>query len=377
MIAEPAAQRQSDPTATIAAVRATPFRLRYATPIVLSDGIRESAEHLLVQVTSSEGVVGSAECIPRPAIYGETLDGARAMIETVLAPRVLGLRLGEPQRIAAVLSGVKGNPAARSSIEVAAFDAFAQTLGVPAYQLLGGAARSVPCAAILPGGDDQIARARAFHDELGVAVFKLKVGGDVDRDARLVAALRAELGPSVTLYADANGRYSAMDAARFVALCAGDGLWGLEEPTAAADVLGRARLAATNGTRIVGDESCVDVSAVAQEVLAGRLSGVSIKLARTGLIGSGRIREFCAAAGIAAIVGTQADSAIGAFASAAFAAAAPSTCDGPAELMFFREFVDTPVDVAPDIHDGRMWLSDRPGFGFAIDRQALAGCAVK
>jgi L-alanine-DL-glutamate epimerase-like enolase superfamily enzyme len=358
-------------------VRATPFRLQYAAPITLSDGVRDSAEQILVEVTSSDGAVGYGECIPRPAIYGETLGGACAMIETVLGPRVLGLRISDLQRVGAVLGAVKGNPAARSSIEVAVFDAFAQTLGTPAYQLLGGAAESVVCAAILPGGDEAVARARALHDELGIAWFKLKVGGDAVRDARTVAALRAELGPSVTLYADANGRFSAPDAARFLTLSAPHGLWGLEEPTAADDVLGPARLVAGTTTRIVGDETCPDVRAVSDAVIASRLTGVNIKLARTGLVASARIREFCAAMGVAAVVGTQADSAIGAFAAAAFAAASPWTCDGPAELMFFRDFAANPVDMLPEIRGGRLWLPDRPGFGFAIDPEAFAESALK
>ena len=79
-VGKPAAQRQSDPAVTIAAVRATPFRLQYATPIVLSDGIRESAEHLLVQVTSSEGVV-VIETMQR----GPSLQKACGVVERVLS----------------------------------------------------------------------------------------------------------------------------------------------------------------------------------------------------------------------------------------------------------------------------------------------------
>src|SRR6201999_1407921 len=67
--------------ATVAALAATPFRLRYASEISLSDGVRQSAEQLLVTVTTSDGVSGHAECIPRPGIYGETIESARRMIE--------------------------------------------------------------------------------------------------------------------------------------------------------------------------------------------------------------------------------------------------------------------------------------------------------
>jgi L-alanine-DL-glutamate epimerase-like enolase superfamily enzyme len=360
--------------ATIAAVEATPFRLRYASAISLSDGVRETADQVLVTVTTSDGIVGYAECIPRPGIYGETVQTACTLIEGFLASRVIGIRVSDLQMLADKLGALRANPAARSSIELAVLDALARTLGLPAHRLLGGAADHVPCAAILAYGppDEVVAEARALRDGDGIRMFKLKVGADALHDAELAQALRAELGESVMLYADANGRYSEPDAALFLRRTADCRLWGLEEPIDASDLRGRARLAASAPALVIGDESCIDPRDTAAELIAGRSTAVSIKLARTGIIGSTRIREHCAALGVPVAVGTQADSAIGAYAAAAFAGASPWTARGPAELLFFRGFANNPVRQLPEIRDGSLWLPTGPGFGFDIDQDALA-----
>jgi L-alanine-DL-glutamate epimerase-like enolase superfamily enzyme len=364
---------------TIDAVVATPFRLDYTTPTTLSDGTRTTADQILVRVTTSHGAVGYSECIPRPGIYGETLAGACATIEHVLAPRVIGLPLTDLGRINAALATLKANPAARSSIEVGVLDALAKSLDLPVYRLLGGATDSIPCAAVLPSQapDVVVAHALALQADLGITMFKLKVGDDATRDAAAIAALRRELGPAATLYADANGRFRAAEAARFLKLTAAEDLWGIEEPIAAGDLVAREQLAARFVTTIIGDESCSDVHAVATELSAKRVTGVSIKLARTGILASIRIREHCASLGAPTVIGTQADSAIGAFASAAFAAASSATANQPAEVLFFRDFAVNPVDVTPDVAGGRMRLPNRPGLGFDVDAEALAQCVLK
>ena len=81
---------------------------------------------------------------------------------------------------------------------------------------------------------------------------------------------------------------------------------------------------------MLGDESCPDLRSAVTEVLDGRSSMISIKLARTGIGISQRIRDFCEATGTGVLVGSQGDSSIGTLVSAAFAGATPATASRPA-----------------------------------------------
>lgn len=363
----------------VQAISATPFRLTYAVGMSLSDGVRDTAEQILVTVTTSEGVTGHAECIPRPGIYGETLDGAVRIIERYIAPRIIGTRIGDVQLLAQKLGALKGNPAARSSVEIAVFDAFARTLSVPVHRLLGGYAESVRCSAILAYGepDAVVAEARSLLEADGVRVFKLKVGGDPARDGATVVSLRAELGDDVIIYADANGRYTRQQAWAFLRVAREAQLWGLEEPTSADDLDGRRLLAQDPSALTIGDETCADPRAVTTEVSAGRSSAVSIKPARTAIVASNTIREYCGALGVPLVTGTQADSAIGAYVAAAFAASSHVTANAPAEVLFHRSFKQNPVHELPKISDGLMQLPERPGFGYEIDESAMKECMIR
>ena len=358
----------------IVSVAATRFRLPFGLPVALSTGVRKHAEHVLVSVITDDGVTGHAECIPRPAIYGETPETAALMIEHVLGPAVVGIDISDTQLAHARLAGLVGNPSARSSVELAAFDALGKTLALPAHRLLGGFTRQVRCCPVLGYGTPErvVAEAVEFHERYGSDTVKFKIGADLSQDIAVTKALRTELGEQVTLYADANGRYSVAEAAAFVDATSDCRLRWLEEPLPATDLTGRRRIAERSAVPILGDESCADPHAVAVEVLAGRSSAISIKPARTGIVASGAIRDFCGSLGIPVLIGTQGDSAIGAMTAAALAAAHPALAAEAAEIMFFLDFADSLLSELPSIVQGQFTLPDAPGFGFAIDPDKVA-----
>jgi L-Ala-D/L-Glu epimerase len=106
------------------------------------------------------------------------------------------------------------------------------------------------------------------------------------------------------------------------------------------------------------------------EVLARRSSMVSIKIARTGISQSEVIRGFYESTGTRMVIGNQGDSAIGTWASVAYAAANPSTCANPAEMAYFLHQEDQ-ICNAPEVKEGFLRASEEPGFGYAVDRDKL------
>lgn len=363
----------------IRSITATPFRLPFAQVIKLSTGARSAAEHVLVEVTTQDGVTGAAECVPRPTIYGETFSSAPGVIEQVLAPRVIGVPVSDLQAIHTRLAWLAGNPTARAAIELAAFDALAKTAGVPAFRLLGGFTAEIACCPMLGYGapDVVVSEARVLRDRYGVQAIKYKVGPDLAQDVAVARALREALGDEMVLYPDANQQYSASDAERFLERTRDCGLRWIEEPTDAAELESRRRLAQRSPIPVLADESAADPARAAAELIAGRSTGVSIKLARTGIVASVRIRELAASLGVPVVIGSQGDSAIGALAAAAFAASSPVTAAEAAEVMFYLGFADHLLADPPQITGGRLVLPQRPGFGFDVDPDQLTKYAVR
>jgi L-Ala-D/L-Glu epimerase len=354
-------------------IEVIPFRIPLNNSFRFSTGTVTAAEHLLVEVTTDEGVVGVAEAIPRPMIYGETLESVQAAIRGHIAPQIVGI--GVHQR-AAMLHAVRnliGNPAAKAGVELAMFDAFGKTLGVPCHKLLGGFAESVRTNFNLPGGStsEVVEKARRVFAEYGISAFKAKVGLNLAEDVATVLALREAL-PDADLVVDANHGYTTDDARRFLDSTRAARLAFVEEPSPAEERISRRSLCSRSDLLIMGDESCPTLRDVASEVLTGGCTMISLKLARTGITVTSQIRDFCLGTGTPVAVGSQGDTAIGTYVSAAFAAASPSTLAYPSELTYYLDLEDDLCAVAPEIVDGVVRLPDRPGFGYEIDREKLS-----
>lgn len=178
-------------------------------------------------------------------------------IETCHAPLLVGEDARDVQRLWLKLAR---NPAlqwigragittlSQAAVDLALWDLKAKAAAMPLWKLLGGQVRDRVRAYNTDIGwlsidDDQLVQgARRAVDE-GFSGIKIKVGSSVERDLRRVAAVRAAIGPDVTLAVDGNGRWDLATCLRF---CRGaeplDVYW-FEEPLWHDDVKGHARLA--------------------------------------------------------------------------------------------------------------------------------------
>ena len=91
--------------------------------------------------------------------------------------------------------------------------------------------------------------------------FKVKVGGPPDEDARRLALMREEIGPSCRLMADANQSWDVEEAILRLESLAPFSPWWIEEPTSPDDILGHARIAAAArplGIGVATGENCAN-----------------------------------------------------------------------------------------------------------------------
>jgi L-alanine-DL-glutamate epimerase-like enolase superfamily enzyme len=357
--------------ARVHTVEAIPVALPLRRPVSFASGSIETAHNVLVRIHSDAGVVGSAEAQPRPYTYGETQESIiRAVVEW-FAPRLAGCDPLAAERARARCAGLEGNRCARAAVEVALADLAGQLLGIPCAKLLGGASESVAVASMI-SFDEPAAMAREtaeLHDRHGIGTFKVKVGREPSVDLAAIAAIR-EAVPDAALYVDANRGWT-LEQAR----TAGDrlielGVLAIEEPIDLGEDAGRRALAQRWRVPLAGDESCLDLGDVARE-LAGAVRRVSIKVARTAFVESREILAHCRAVGADAVVGSQYEGSLGAWASIAFAASSATLCRRPVEAA---NFLDLAADLVepPRILDGRVGVLDAPGLGVTVDPDALA-----
>ena len=351
-----------------------PFSIPLRVPNEFASGHLRAAEHALVTVETDDGIAGHAEAIPRPMVYGETMASLTWAIESIIAPAWVGLDLTCTEVARHRLRHLVGNPSARSSVEIAVFDALGKTLGHPCYRLLGGYRSLVECAGILHLGtpEEVVSEALQLSEDHGIGTFKVKVGLELDRDVATVALLRRELGSQTTLYCDGNGGFSVDETLRFARSTEAYGLTCLEEPCRWTSTGARAAVSRHSPIAILGDESCGTYGSVVDSLNTGNCSMVSVKPTRTGVITSSQIIAFCEEMGADVIIGSQGESAIGMVVAGAVAGATEFAGRRAAELSYYLGLEEQLTTSVPAITNGQLQLPDSPGFGIEIDSVKLA-----
>ena len=359
----------------ITRIEAIPFAIPYVKPLKFASGEVHVAEHVLVRVHTDEGVVGVAEAPPRPFTYGETQASIIAVIDRIFAPQVVGLDLMEREQIHARLARTVGNPTAKSSLDMAIWDAMARCLGFQVTQLLGGFSDRMRVSHML-GFDEpaaMVAEAERMRDTYGITTFKVKVGRNpFQLDTAVVRALREGLGEQIELYVDGNRGWSASDSARAMKEMSDLGLTFAEELCPADDVLGRRWLVSQVDVPFIADESVVTPAEVTREILGGSATAVSIKTARTGFTQSRRVHHLAEGLGVEVVMGNQIDGQLGSICTVAFGAAFALTARRAGELSNFLDMSDDLLTEPLEIRNGELAVRPGPGLGVEIDPDKLA-----
>jgi muconate cycloisomerase len=334
--------------------------------------------YVIVEVLLANGVtgIGEAATLGGPRWSEESVEGIQAVIDSYLAPAVIGLDASRFRAASAAMNAAaKRNNAAKAAIESALFDAVGRTLGVPAVQLLGGIVRErMPVYWTLASGDadQEIEEAAAKVDARLHDRFKVKIGAqpladDLARLNRIAAALEGR----ATMIVDANQAWDETTANRAMPALAEFGVTLVEQPLPAWNVAGMARVRSRSAVPIMADE-CVftshDAFAIGQAAAADTLS---LKLAKHGgLLDTRDTAATAEAAGMSLYGGCLLESSIGAAAHLHVFAALPTLawgCEHFGPHILVEDLATDPL-VIEDFH---IHLPTGPGLGISLDPDKL------
>ncbi|MCB8903440.1 MULTISPECIES: enolase C-terminal domain-like protein [unclassified Streptomyces] len=275
-----------------------------------------------------------------------------------------------------------------SAFETACLDALGKTLGLPVHALLGGKVRdSVEFSAYLfyrwathPAGgpvDDWgaaldpagiVAQARRFDRVYGFPSFKLK--GGVFAPEQEIAAIRAlaEEFPGRPLRLDPNGAWSVATSLAVARELKGV-LEYLEDPASGTDAM--AEIAAGTGVPLATNMCVTTFEEVPEAFAKGAVRIVLCDHHYWG--GLGRTRELaalCRTYGVGLSMHSNTHLGISLAAMTQAAATLPElhhACD-----THYPWQTEDVVTTRPVFRDGRLTVSDAPGLGVELDRDALA-----
>jgi L-Ala-D/L-Glu epimerase len=288
---------------------------------------RTSSESLFLRVRLDSGVEGWGESLPRAYVSGERRQDAFALLRDQVLPALVGRAFRSLPEVTSFLEECDGKAPAEwvgpevpqtsawCAVDLALLDAFGRQFGQPASpggqpaspggQRSGGALERYRYSGVVSAGRGwaygvSLLKVRAF----GFPQVKLKVGEDGALQAARTA--RRLLGRRVDLRVDANMAWDVQQALAAIAQLRTVGIGSFEQPVAAGDLAGLARLVAESSAGIVVDEGLTDRGSLEALVSHRACTGANVRISKCGgLVGAHARCRQALDAGLLLQVGCQ------------------------------------------------------------------------
>jgi O-succinylbenzoate synthase len=357
------------------------IRLPLREPFRISSGEMRERRILLCELFDSDGASAWSECVvdDAPNYSSETVDTAWPILTRFLAPRLLGRRIGAADEVFTLLDqDLRGHNMAKAVLEMGCWTLAATHAGEPLARFIGGTRTAVATGISLGIQLDVATLVAKAIAAVGAGYQKVKIKIAPGRDVEWIAAVRAALGDSAHLMADANNAYSLDDTDHLASL--DDlGLMMIEQPLAWDDLVRHATLQKRLRTPICLDESITSLERAHDMIAldAGRV--INIKPGRVGGFSPAiAIHDLCQNHGIPVWCGGMLESGVGRAYNVALASLPNFTLPGDLSpsARYWRQDIVNPEWTMND--RGMVGVPlDSPGIGVDVDRDRVTQLTVR
>ena len=326
-----------------------------------------TAENLLVEIRTDQGLTGWGEASSFRSIVGET-QGINIAAARELKPLLTGRNpLALRPLVEQMEAWLPRNTTLKSAIDMALFDIAAQACGLPLYAYLGGEKREMETDFTLGLGDPAQAGERALAIQaMGFRTIKVKLGSGHQDDYKRLAGIRRAVGPQTVLRIDANQAWDRIAATRSLRAFEEMEIELCEQPCRARDLQGMRYVHQHSTIPVMADESVFSAVDALEIVQQDAAACFNIKLSKSGGIHHAQqIAHVAEAAFRPCMIGCMSESRLGITAAAHFACAHPI-------VRFFDldsclEHAENRILGGVDYRGGLISLPDVPGIGARPD----------
>ena len=276
----------STTTPAIRSITARAVDAPISRPVKNAFGVIRSAPLVLIDVVTDQGLTGHSYIFAYTRLTLKPLvrlieDLGRDLVGRPIAPFDLMTEMDAKFRLLG-WQGLVGM--AVSGLDMAFWDALGRAACQPLSVLLGGSSRPIRAydsyGAIDPVTDEKDLRRSLDQGFRGI---KIKGGdGDLDNDERVVKAVRGLIGPDIALMLDFNQSLNPSEASRRIDRLAPYDLHWIEEPVAAENLAGHARVRATSPTSIQSGENWWFPRGFAEAIASGASDFIMPDLMKVG-----------------------------------------------------------------------------------------------
>jgi len=336
-------------------------------------------DFVICKLRAEDGSVGLGEAFVWLPETGVSPQQIIDVIENALGRYVLGESPFRVERIRHRMDcNVSRSEVAKGLLDMACYDLMGRITGRRAADLMGGGCvEEIPLCALIPLMDPErmVEMAESFRDQ-GISSFRLKLGGDVEGDVRIVSLARERLGDEVRLRVDYNQAYSAAEAVRAIRSIEPFGIDLAEQPVRGSDFVGMAHVQRSVNTPLMAHEGCFSLQDIVTLVELGAIGVVGVNSERPGGVTNAlRAIGYAEQRGLGVVLHNQP---LGiASAMQVHLAAARYHALGHAIELFGQVMMEDDLIAEPlDYQGGTVSVPSGPGFGVELDEDALARYAL-
>ncbi|MGE6259965.1 o-succinylbenzoate synthase [Heyndrickxia sporothermodurans] len=352
------------------------IKMKMKFPFTTSFGTFQDKEFILLEAKDENGISGWGESVAfhSPWYNEETLNTNWHMLEDFIIPSILNKEIHHPYDVFDLLSYIRKNNMAKSTMEGAIWDLYAKQQGITLASALGGEKRQIEVG-ISIGIQETVQDLlqiidRYVNDGYKRMKVKIKPGWDVE----VMREVRKHF-PNVPLMADANSAYRLEDFDRLKALDEFD-LMMIEQPLASDDIVDHARLQKEISTPVCLDESIHSYEDARKAIELGSCKIINIKIGRVGgLTESKRIHDLCQKHGIPVWCGGMLESGIGRAHNIALTTLSNFVMPGDTagSSRYWEQDIIEPEVV---VENGMIIVPDQPGIGFEPNQEFIQQLTV-
>jgi L-alanine-DL-glutamate epimerase-like enolase superfamily enzyme len=357
---------------SIVDVTVAPLSIPLREPFVIASGRLDATRAALVRATlAGEGgqqATGLGESAALPPVTREDQPELLRLISEA-AVRLRGAVLTRDEDLDALLRDrLPAGGVARAGVESAILDAAARLAGVPLYRALGGGTAPVLITDITLSISEpaRMAEAAVRHARAGFECFKVKVGRDWRADLSSLQAVAAAV-PGARFRLDANAGFTADEALALLDAALGDGLTieCYEQPCAADDLAGMARVAARAPVPVVADESFRGPGDLERLLGTSAAGAVNLKLTKLGgPLAALALGRRARAAGLGLMAGAMVETRVGLLAMAHVVVALGGVDWVDLDTAFL--LAEDPFAGGWQVEGARLRLTEEPGLGVTL-----------
>jgi L-alanine-DL-glutamate epimerase-like enolase superfamily enzyme len=348
-------------------------RIKLKDPFVISLGLLDHAENIIVIIRTDKGISGFGECSPFMTINGESMDTC-FIVGQYIAKALKGKNPLKMEACSKVMDTIiYSNTSIKSAFDIALYDIASQHANLPLFQFLSGNNKKILITdyTVSIGDPQKMAVDAQKIKDKGFQIIKVKLGESKEIDIERIRLIRKTVGADIPIRIDANQGWDVDVAIQTLIALAPFNIQHCEEPIPRWNFMELSTVRKQSPIPIMADESCCDHNDAKRLIDFSSCDLFNVKLGKSsGIFKAQKIIRLAEQAGIKIQVGGFLESRLG-FTAAAHLALTSDTiihCDFDTPLMFIEDPV---VGGITYNNKGVVTVPETPGLGATVDEKYL------